>query len=122
MLFKQFFRTSHRELKEKSELTVEDAGMHHAKIVRGVVAGLHEALQREKYQTETPTVVQAPVDHVANAVQNTQQKLATQLQKLQLMMQAMQMQFTSVPHGTRQDYEDLQDYGGCGYHSNQSSY
>ena len=42
--FKQFFRTYHQELIETSDLTVEDAGMHHANMVRNVVAGLHESL------------------------------------------------------------------------------
>ena len=37
--------------------------------------------------------VQAPVDHVANAVQNNQQQFATQLQKMQLMMQTIQMHY-----------------------------
>ena len=53
------------------DLTVEDAGMHNSNMVRDVVAGLHEALQQDRLQTETPTIVQALVDHVANAVQNT---------------------------------------------------
>ena len=60
-------------------------------MVRNVIAGLQEALQKYQVQMKTPTVLQAPVDHVANAVQNTQQKLATQLQQMQAMMQAMQM-------------------------------
>ena len=48
--------------------------------------------------------MQAPLDHVANAVQNTQKQMATQLYKIQSMMQAMQIQYAAVPHGTRQDY------------------
>ena len=71
---------------------------------------------------ETPAVVQEPVAYVANAVQNTHKELSTQLQQIQLMMQAMQMQITAVPHVTRQDYGGRQDYVGHGYHSNQSSY
>ena len=46
--FKQFFRTYHQELRETSDLTVEDAGMHHANMVRNVVAGIQEALQQEQ--------------------------------------------------------------------------
>ena len=42
--FKQFFFTAHQELRETSDLTVEDAGMHHANMVGNVVAGLQEAL------------------------------------------------------------------------------
>ena len=64
-------------MRETSDITVEDVGMHHANMVCDVVAGLHEALQQEKSQTETPASMQAPVDHVANAVQSTQQQLAT---------------------------------------------
>ena len=69
--FKQIFRTYHWELRETSNLTVEDAGMHHAKIVRDVVAWLQKALQQDQAQMETPAVVQEPVAYVANAVQNT---------------------------------------------------
>ena len=71
--FKQFFWTSHQELRKTYDLTVEYTGMHHANMVSYVVAGLQEALQQYQFQTETLTVVQAPVDDVANAVQNTQQ-------------------------------------------------
>ena len=87
--FKQFFQTSHWELRETSDITVEDAGMHHANMVHNVVSGLKEALKHDQAQTETQAVVQVPVDHVANAVQNTQQQWATQLQQMQSMMQAM---------------------------------
>ena len=55
-----------------SDLTVDDAGMHHANMVRGVVSGLQEAFQQYQAQTDTPTNMQEPLDHVANAVQNTQ--------------------------------------------------
>ena len=55
-----------------SDLTVDDAGMHHANMVRGVVSGLQEAFQQYQAQTDTPTNMQEPLDHMANAVQNTQ--------------------------------------------------
>ena len=42
--------------------------MYHTNMVRDVVAGIHEDLQQEQTQMETLTSVQAPVDHVANAV------------------------------------------------------
>ena len=35
--FKIFFRTYHRELRELSYLTIEDSGMHHAKMVKNVL-------------------------------------------------------------------------------------
>ena len=60
--------------------------MHHAKMVRDVVAELKEVLQQEQVLTDNTTVIEAPVDHVANAVQNTQQKLATHIQQMQAMM------------------------------------
>ena len=64
---------------ETSDLTIEDADMHHANMVRNAVAGLQGSLQQEKSHMETPEVVPAPVYNVANTVQNTQQQLATQL-------------------------------------------
>ena len=79
--FKQFFCTYHQEPRERSNHTVENAGMHHANMVRNVIIGLQEALQQDQVQTETSTVVQAPVYHVANTVQNTYQQLAIHLQK-----------------------------------------
>ena len=60
-------------MREMSNLTVEYTGMHHAKMVRDIVAGLQEDLQQDQSHTETPTSIQAPVDYVVNAVQNTQQ-------------------------------------------------
>ena len=73
-------------------------------MVRDVVAGLQEALQQDQTQMETPTRVHAPVDHVAKAVQSTQQQLATQLQQMQLTVQTIKINYNEVPHGTRQDY------------------
>ena len=61
-------------------------------MVHDVVAGLQEALQQDQSQTETPAVVQAPVDHVSNEVQKNQQQFAAQLKKMQAMIQSMQMQ------------------------------
>ena len=103
-------------MRETSNITVEDAGIHHSNMVRDLIAELQESLQQEKTQTKTLTSVQAPVDHVANAVQSNQKQLSTQLQKIQPMMQTMQINYNAVPHGTRQEY--------CGrrYHGNPSSY
>ena len=83
------FRTSHQELRETSNITVEDSGMHHANMMRNIIAGPHEALQKNQVQTETPTVVQASVDHVDNVVKSTQLQLSTQLQQMKAMMQAI---------------------------------
>ena len=66
--FKQFFRASHRDLREISELAVEDAGMYHANMVCNVVTGIQEALQQEQAQTDTPEIVPDLVDFAASAV------------------------------------------------------
>ena len=55
--FKQFFRTSHQELRETSDLTIEETGMHHSNMASNVVAGLQEDFQQEQSQTETAAVV-----------------------------------------------------------------
>ena len=62
--FKQFPRTSHQELRETSNLTVEDKGMHHSNMVNDVVAGTQAALQQDQAQTDTPTIMQVPVYNV----------------------------------------------------------
>ena len=54
------------------------------------------------------TKIPEPIDNLAIAVQSTQQQLATQLQKIQEMMQAIQMQYAAAPKHAHQDY------GGCG--------
>ena len=114
-----FFWKNHQELRYASDLTVEDAGMHNANMVRNVVSGLHDYLQQEQSQTETPAVVPEPVVNVANIVQNTQQQLNTQMQKMQAMMQAMKMQYSAAPQGARKEYGGRKDYGGRGYCGNQ---
>ena len=63
--------------------------MHHAIMVRDVVAGLQKILQQEQVLAENPAVIEEPVDHMANAVQNTHQQLATQLQQMYSMTQTM---------------------------------
>ena len=55
--FKHFFQTEHQELGETSNLTVEDSCIHHANMVRYVVAGLQEALQQEQSPIENATTV-----------------------------------------------------------------
>ena len=45
--FKQFFWTVHQELRETHNLTVEDASMHHAKMVCNAVSGIQETLKQE---------------------------------------------------------------------------
>ena len=84
--FKQFFLTSHREMRDTSDITIKDTGMHHANMVHYVVAELQEALQQDQTQMETLTNMQAPVDNMSNVVQSTQQQLDTQLHQMQSMM------------------------------------
>ena len=73
------FWTAHRELRETSDLTIEDANMHHSKIVCDVVSGIQKSLHQQQVHKETPTVMQEPLDRVTNKVHNTQQQLATKL-------------------------------------------
>ena len=54
--------------------------MHHTNMVRDVVAGLQEFMQQEQAPKETTPVVSEPNEYVSKTVQNTQQKLAAQLQ------------------------------------------
>ena len=42
--FKTHFRTSHTELRATTDLTAQDAGMHHANMVRDNVASLQETM------------------------------------------------------------------------------
>ena len=51
--FKQYFWASHRKLRDTTDLTVQDKGMHHANMVHNVVAGLQEVLHQEKQPTDT---------------------------------------------------------------------
>ena len=48
-------------------------GKHHTKMVLDLFAGLQEVLQQVQPHMETLTNAQRHVDHVSNAVQNTQQ-------------------------------------------------
>ena len=72
--FRQFFWTAHEELCRTTDLTVKDAGMHHANMVCNVVTRMQKVLQQEQSLIETPPVVSEPSKHVGNAVQNTQQQ------------------------------------------------
>ena len=54
-----------------------------------VVAGLQKALQQEQTPAETAETVPEPIEHVEIAAQNAHQQLATQLQQMQEIMQAM---------------------------------
>ena len=63
-----FFCTAHRELCETLDLTVEDAGMHHSNMVRDVVAGLQEVLQKEQAPTDNPKIISESIDHAENLI------------------------------------------------------
>ena len=104
--FKQFYWTPNQELRETLDITVEDAVIHNGNMVRNVVTGLQEVLQQEQVPTETPTFIEEPFNHVANAVQNTHQQLVTNLQQMQAMIQAIHMQYAAGPHNAHQDYGD----------------
>ena len=70
--FKQFFWTAHRELQETTDLTVQYFGMHHANMVRNVVAGLQEGLHQDQSPIATTATLSEPQEHVANVVQSIQ--------------------------------------------------
>ena len=91
---------------------MKDARMHPASMVLNVVAGLQEDLQQKQSPTENATTILEPIDNVANRVQNTQQQLATQLHQ----MQAMHIQYATVPNHA------YQYYGGRGYHGGYNNY
>ena len=61
---------------------------------------------------EKPTIIMEPVDHVSNVVQSTQQHLAMQLQQMQAMIQATQMQYYVAPQHAHQYYEVRGCHGG----------
>ena len=64
---------------------------------------------------DNPNVVE-PLNHVSNAVKNIHQQLGTQLQKMQEIIQTIQMQYVAGPQNTHQDY------GGHGYHAGHEKY
>ena len=55
-------------------------------------------------------------------VKKSQQQLATQIQQMQAMMQAMHMQYAAATQSAHQDYGGRQEYGGNVYHGHQSNY
>ena len=66
------FWTAHRELQETTDLTVQNFGMHHATMVRNVVARLQEVLHQDQSPIDTPANLSEPHKHVANVVQSIQ--------------------------------------------------
>ena len=66
------FWTAHRELQETTDLTVQYFGMHHANMVRNVVAGLQEGLHQDQSPIATTATLSEPQEHVANVVQSIQ--------------------------------------------------
>ena len=58
--FYQLFWTVHQELSNTTDLTVQDVGMHHAKMVRDVVAVLQEFMKQEQAPTDTTPFISEP--------------------------------------------------------------
>ena len=87
--FKQLFWTAHQKLRMTTDLTIQDAGMHHTNIMCDVVEGLQEVLQEKQAPIKNSVTMHEKKEHVTNKVQDTQQQLAAQLQKMQIIMQAM---------------------------------
>ena len=78
-LIQTIFQRERRDLWETSDITIEDTGMNHTNMISNGVAGLQEVLHQEQVPTETTTVIEEPVNHVDNMVQNTQQQLTIHL-------------------------------------------
>ena len=72
---------------------MKDVVMHYVNRVRDVAEKLQEVLHQEQSPIKTPVTVQEPQEHVANALQDTQNKIADQLQQMQTMIQALQLQY-----------------------------
>ena len=56
--FKHFFGTAHQELRKTLDITVKEAGMNHAKMVRDVVVGMKEVLQQDQAPTSNLIIIQ----------------------------------------------------------------
>ena len=65
---------------------------------------MQEVLQQEKVPKENLAVIEAPVHHVDNVMQNTQQQLTTQLDQIQVMMKVIKMQYAAGPQNAHQYY------------------
>ena len=70
--FKTHFCTAHKELRSTINLTAQDAGMHHANMVREVVA----ALQDTMYVPAEPEVVATEVNHTPSPPPNFDTQMA----------------------------------------------
>ena len=73
--FKTHFRTAHTELRATTNLTAQDAGMHHANMVRDVVVALQETMavpaEAEVVAAEVILAPSPPIDsddQMANAM------------------------------------------------------
>ena len=64
--FKTHFCTAHKELRATTDLTTQDAGMHHANMVRDVVAALQETMS----DTAEPEVVPTELIHAPSTPPN----------------------------------------------------
>ena len=65
-------------------------------MVCNVVIGLQQIQQQEQAPIETLTNVSEPCEHVARAAQSNQQKLSAQLHQMQIIMQAVKLQYAAA--------------------------
>ena len=77
-----------------------------------MVAVIREVLQQEQAPIDTPDTISEQNEPVENAVQSTHHKLTAQLQLMQKMIQAMQLQYTTTPKPTRKYCGSRGSYGG----------
>ena len=110
--FQAVFCTVHHELREMTDLTVQNMVMHHANMVYYMVAVLQEVLQKQKSLIQNPVTVHEPHEHGENDVQITQQQLTAQLHQMQTMMLSIQLQYYSSHQPTYQYYLGHGNYRG----------
>ena len=102
----------HRELRNTTNVILQDVVIHHVNMVRNAISGMQEFLQQYQYPTNTLPVISEPNEHIHNAVQNTQHQLAAQLHQMQTMVQDMQLKYDAAPHPNHQYYVSRGYYGG----------
>ena len=95
--FKTHFRTANKELRATTDLTAQDAGMHHANMVRDVVAALQDtmsaAAEPEVVPTEENCAPTPPPNfdtQMANAMAASDATQQQMFQQMQTIMETMQ--------------------------------
>ena len=129
--FKTHFRTAHKELRETTDLTAQDAGMHNANMVRDVVAALQEnmAVPAEP-EAAAAEIIPAPSpplnfdDQMANAMAASNSTQQQMFQNIQTMMETTQSMTINNGRGNNQQNErwnnNNSNNGNRGYQGNRN--